>query len=213
MTLQVKICGLTNGADATAAANAGAAMLGFVFYPPSPRNMTIEHGERLEPNLPEGPDRVGVFVDPDDDLLQAAIETLNLDWIQLHGDEDPKRVADIRALYSVGIIKAIPVADVDDLAVMEAYGDNVDVFLFDAKAPKDATLPGGNGVSFNWALLNDQGIDKPWLLAGGLTVDNLAEAVETSGAQAIDLSSGVESEPGKKDPELIKAFLKAASVL
>jgi len=213
MTLQVKICGLTNRADAHAAAHAGAAMLGFVFYPPSPRNLTIEDAEMLEPDLPEGPDRVGVFVDPDDDLLQAAIETLNLDWIQLHGDEDTKRVADIRALYSVGIIKAIPVADEGDLEAMAAYGDHVDVFLFDAKAPKGATLPGGNGVSFNWSLLNDQGIDKPWLLAGGLTIENLANAVEKSGAQAIDLSSGVESEPGKKDPALIKAFLEAASVL
>jgi len=213
MPLQVKICGLTNSADAHVAAEAGAAMLGFVFFPSSPRNLSLQEAKNLGKSLPEGPDRVGVFVNPDNAFLDNAIRTLSLDWVQLHGTESPERVHEIQAGFNVGIIKALSISTEKDLTAIKAYTPFVDAFLFDAKPEKDSALPGGNGLSFDWSLLKNYPMEKPWLLAGGLSLKNLEKAIEQSGAEAVDLSSSLEKTAGKKDPALIKAFLQAASML
>jgi phosphoribosylanthranilate isomerase len=211
MPLFTKICGLTDEAAVDAAVENGADMVGFVFYPPSPRNLSAERAEELLRGVPSGVDRVGLFVDPETDFLDQILAKARLDLLQLHGDETPERCRAISIYFGLPIIKAIKVSTKADLKAAKDYEDVVDWLMFDARPPADgAGLPGGNGRAFDWAILKGVEFKRPWLLAGGLTPESLAEAVNQSGATAVDVSSGVESAPGKKDPAKIKAFLDAA---
>ncbi|MBM3605841.1 MAG: phosphoribosylanthranilate isomerase [Alphaproteobacteria bacterium] len=206
----VKICGLREQAHVAAAADAGARFVGFVFFPKSPRAVTVRQAAALAQDVPAGVARVGLFVDPDDALLTEALESVPLDVIQLHGGETPDRVAEIKALTGLPVMKAVGISGPDDLPQLTEYGLVADMLLVDAKAPKDADLPGGNGLAFDWRLLVGRRWLRPWMLAGGLTPQNVAEAVRLTGAPMVDVSSGVESEPGLKDEALIRAFLDAA---
>lgn len=210
MALFTKICGLTDAVAVEAAVEHGADMVGFVFYPQSPRNVSAEQAEDLLRDVPSGVDRVGLFVDPDTDFLDRILAKARLDLLQLHGDETPERCRAISIYFGLPIIKAIKVATRDDLTAAKDYEDSVDWLMFDARPPTDGALPGGNGKAFDWTILKGAEFKRPWLLAGGLNPDNLAEAVKQAGATAVDVSSGVESAPGKKDPAKIRAFLDAA---
>jgi phosphoribosylanthranilate isomerase len=215
MAVEAKICGI-NAPDAMdAAAKGGAALIGLNFYPPSPRAVAPEEAAHLASRVPPGVSRVGVFVDPDDDQLAATLAKVPLDLLQLHGRETPRRVAEIGARFARPVIKVIKVAKQEDLAAADAYLGLVERLMFDAKAPESAkaALPGGNAVAFDWRLLAGRRWAKPWLLAGGLTAENLAEAVRTTGARGVDVSSGVEDAPGRKSPAKIAAFLAAAKAL
>jgi phosphoribosylanthranilate isomerase len=211
MPLFTKICGLTDEAAVEAAVEHGADMVGFVFYPASPRNLSAEQAEALLRGVPSGVDRVGLFVDPETDFLDQILAKARLDLLQLHGDETPERCRAISIYFGLPIIKAIKVSTKADLKAAKEYEDAVDWLMFDARPPVDgAGLPGGNGRAFDWTILKGAEFKRPWLLAGGLTPENLAQAVNQSGATAVDVSSGVESAPGKKDPGKIRAFLDAA---
>lgn len=213
MPVLAKICGLTDDAAVEAAVQHGADMLGFVFFPASPRNLSAEQAEALLHNVPSGIDRVGVFVDPETDFLDKILARARLDLLQLHGDETPERCRAISIYFGLPIIKAIKVSSKADLKAAKAYEDAVDWLMFDAKPPKDATRPGGNAASFDWSIMQGAKFNRPWLLSGGLTPENISLAVRQSGASAVDVSSGVESAPGKKDPAKIRAFLDAARAL
>lgn len=207
----VKICGLTDSAHVDAAVDAGARYLGFVFFAKSPRAVTTEQAAALTLGVPPGIMRVGLFVNPDDGFLASVLDRVPLDMIQLHGKESPERVADVKARFGLPVMKAVGVCGPQDLDALWDYGLVADQLLVDAKAPKDADLPGGNGVSFDWRLLVGRKWLKPWMLAGGLTPQNVATAIRLTGAAAVDVSSGVESAPGLKDAALIRAFVKAAT--
>ncbi|MBA4491845.1 phosphoribosylanthranilate isomerase [Paracoccus sp. S1E-3] len=209
---QVKICGLTRPEHVAAAVEAGAGFVGFVFFSKSPRSLTPEAAAALALEVPAGVARVGLFVDPDDALLDAVLTQVPLDILQLHGGETPDRVAEIKARTGLPVMKAVGVAGPQDLDALWDYGLVADMLLVDAKAPKDAALPGGNGLAFDWRLLVGRKFLTPWMLAGGLTPDNVAEAVRLTGARIVDVSSGVESAPGEKDPALIRAFVAAADL-
>lgn len=213
MTL-VKICGLTDGDAVDAAIEAGADMLGFVFFPKSPRHVSPEEvAELLDPVPPEvreDVDIVGLFVDPTDEEIDAVFRHVRLDVIQLHGQETPERVEALRLEFAAEIIKAVGVSEAADLTAAEPYVGIADYLLFDAKPPQDADRPGGNAHSFPWDIMQGWTAKGPWLLAGGLTPENVAEAIKTAGAPGVDVSSGVEAAPGEKDPAKIEAFLKAA---
>ena len=212
MSLLVKICGLSTAETVLAAIKGGAAMVGFVFYPPSPRYVTAERAASLVPGVPSGVDRVGLFVDAEDAAIGAVLEQAPLDLLQLHGSEPRERVADLRQRFGLPTIKAIKLSAPDDLELAARYDGVADWLLFDAKPPRNmaGVLPGGNGLVFDWQLLAGRRFQRPWLLSGGLNAENLAEAAKTSGAMAVDVSSGVESAPGKKDPARIRAFLDVA---
>lgn len=210
MPLFTKICGLTDAAAVQAAVEHGADMLGFVFYPPSPRNLAAEQAEDLLREVPSGIDRVGLFVDPETDFLDQILAKARLDLLQLHGDETPERCRAVSVYFGLPIIKAIKVSTKADLKMAKDYEDAVDWLMFDARPPVDGALPGGNGQPFDWTIMKGVEFKRPWLLAGGLTPENLAEAVNQSGATAVDVSSGVESAPGRKDPAKIRAFLDTA---
>lgn len=208
MTIKVKICGLTTTEAVKATVAAGADYIGFIFFPPSPRNISPEAAGELAKNLPDTVKKVAVVVNADNALLHAIHTELKPDFFQLHGEESIERIEEIKQLFpATKIIKAFKVRCSDDIAESAAYKDAVGMFLFDAKAPKDA-LPGGNGLSFDWHLLQNRKFAREWLLSGGITVDNVAEAVHTSGAQGVDVSSAVEKSPGEKDITLIKAFIE-----
>ncbi|MDO5658015.1 MAG: phosphoribosylanthranilate isomerase [Paracoccus sp. (in: a-proteobacteria)] len=207
---QVKICGLRTPEDITAAVEAGARFLGFVFFPPSPRHVTAEQAAALALDVPPGVMRVGLFVNPDDALLDSVLAKVPLDLLQLHGKESPERVAEVKARYGLPVMKAVGIASGADLDALFDYGLVADMLLVDAKPPKDASLPGGNGLAFDWRLLVGRKWLKPWMLAGGLTPDNVAEAIRLTGAQAVDVSSGVEVAPGVKSPDLIRDFIASA---
>ncbi|MEQ8964586.1 MAG: phosphoribosylanthranilate isomerase [Azospirillaceae bacterium] len=212
MSVAVKICGLTTPEGVDAATAGGARYLGLVFYPPSPRAVGPELAKQLARRAPTGVRVVGLFVEPDDQFLDDVVSQVPLDVIQLHGDEMPGRVAEVRAAFAIPVMKAIRVAEAADLDGVDAYQDVADRLLFDAKPPKNvASLPGGNGIPFDWTLLAGRHWRRPWMLSGGLTLDNLAEAVDATGAEAVDVSSGVEDRPGHKDPALIQAFLARAA--
>jgi phosphoribosylanthranilate isomerase len=212
MDIRVKICGLKRPEDVTAAAEAGAAYGGFVFFPKSPRHVTPEVARELAVEAPVGLAKVALLVDADDDLIDAVTGTVPLDMLQLHGRETPERVAAVRTRTGLPVMKAIGVAGPEDLAAIDVYSQVADQLLIDAKPPKGADLPGGNGLSFDWRLLAGRKYwTRPWMLAGGLTADNVAEAVRLTGARQVDVSSGVERAPGDKDPELIRAFVAAAT--
>ena len=210
--IDVKVCGLTDATALAAAVAGGARYLGFVFYPPSPRSLTPERAAALAERAPADCRTVGVLVDPSDAELGEILGLVRLDALQLHGAETPARVAAIKARTGRTVIKALKVADADDLAAVGAYAEVADLLLFDAKPPR-APLPGGNGESFDWRLLEGLGIARPWLLSGGLSVENLGTAVRLSGARAVDVSSGVEDRPGHKDPARIRRFLEVAATL
>lgn len=207
---QVKICGLRESAHVTAAIDAGASCLGFVFFPKSPRAVTPDQARALCADVPAGVMRVGLFVNPTDEDLTTTLATAPLDLIQLHGDEAPARVSEVKALTGLPVMKAVGVASPADLDALWDYGLVADMLLVDAKAPKGSPLPGGNGLAFDWRLLVGRKWLRPWLLAGGLTPENVAEAIRLTGAPGVDVSSGVETRPGEKDPALIRAFIDAA---
>lgn len=208
---QVKICGLRDPAHVAEAAAAGARYLGFVFFPRSPRAVTPAEAAALAADVPPGVARVGLFVDPDDALLDAVLAQVPLDMIQLHGRESPDRVAEVRAATGLPVMKAVGIAGPEDLPALTHYGLVADMLLVDAKPQPGAALPGGNGLAFDWQLLRGRRLLRPWLLAGGLTPLNVAQAIRLTGALGVDVSSGVESAPGVKDSGLIRAFLAAAS--
>lgn len=215
MAIESKICGVSERASVAAAARGGAQWIGLVFYPPSPRAVTVEQAAALAREVPAGIGRVGLFVDPDDALLAQVLAAVPLDLLQLHGSEQPRRVAEIRGRWGLPVMKAIKVAQAEDLEAAEAYAAVADRLLFDAKAPKSmaGALPGGNALSFDWKLLSGRRWPRPWMLSGGLKAENLREAVAITGAGAVDVSSGIESAPGVKDPARIEAFLDLARSL
>jgi phosphoribosylanthranilate isomerase len=208
--VRVKICGLRTAADVAAVAAAGAAYAGFVFFAKSPRNLTIPEARTLALAAPVGLAKVALVVDADDAGLDAIVEAVPLDMLQLHGHESPARVAEVRARYGLPVMKAVGVADEADLAGLMEMSLAADQLLIDAKPPKGADLPGGNGLAFDWRLLVGRKWLRPWMLAGGLTPANVAEAVRLTGARQVDVSSGVESAPGVKDHARIAAFVAAA---
>jgi len=207
---EAKICGLSDVEGVDAALTSGARYVGFVFFPKSPRNVNVEKAANLAIRARGRADIIAVTVDADDELLALIARTLQPDWIQLHGAEAPARVVAARRLANKGAIRAMGVARAADLAAIDAYADVADAFLFDAKAPGDAALPGGNGAAFDWRILAGRKFARPWFLSGGLDASNVAEAIATSAARMVDVSSGVEQAPGVKDPLRIAAFLAAA---
>ncbi|HEY8614297.1 MAG TPA: phosphoribosylanthranilate isomerase [Roseomonas sp.] len=213
MTL-AKICGLNDAPGLDAAVAGGAAMIGLVFFPPSPRAVTPAEAAALAARAPSpaqgGPLRVGLFVDATDETIAGTLAALDLDILQLHGAETPERCAEIRARFGRPVMKALGIATEADLVLLDAYAPVADRFLLDAKPMPGATLPGGNAASFDWSLLTNRSIPRPWLLAGGLTPENVAGAIHATGAPGVDVSSGVERMKGVKDPARITAFLRAA---
>ncbi|WP_132462066.1 phosphoribosylanthranilate isomerase [Rhodovulum marinum] len=208
--IRVKICGLTDPASVAAAVSAGASYLGFVFFPKSPRNLGHDAARALAAEVPPGIAKVALTVDADDAALAALMDRVPIDMLQLHGHETPERVAAIRARFGLPVMKAVGIADEADLPQLAAYARVADQLLVDAKPPKTAALPGGNGLSFDWRLIANRRWPVPWMLAGGLTPDNVAEAIRLTGAIQVDVSSGVESAPGVKDAALIDRFIAAA---
>jgi phosphoribosylanthranilate isomerase len=211
MTIAAKICGLSSEAAVAAAIEGGAAYLGFNFYPPSPRAVGPARAASLCAAVPCGVQRVGVFVDAEDDAIRAVLDVAPIDILQFHGHESPDRVADAKVRFRRPVMKAIAVAGPEDVLAAARYEDIADILLFDAKPPRRAdALPGGNGLAFDWRLIAGRECRLPWMLSGGLTTALLSEAVRISGARAVDVSSGVERHPGDKDPEKIREFLAAA---
>ena len=208
--IRVKICGLRTLADVQAVAEARAAYAGFNFFPKSPRYVTPALARDLALAAPVGLAKVALVVDAADDLLDTLVETVPLDMLQLHGHESPDRVAEVRARYGLPVMKVLGVAGEEDLAAIFDHSVVADQLLIDAKAPKDAVLPGGNGVAFDWRLIAGRRWLRPWMLAGGLTPANVAEAIRLTGATQVDVASGVESAPGQKDPGRIAAFVRAS---
>lgn len=209
--IRVKICGLCRPEDVTAVADAGASYGGFVFFPKSPRNVSIAQARDLALGAPMGLAKVALVVNADDAMLDAITAEVPLDMLQLHGSESPARVAEVKARFGLPVMKAVGVGGPEDLAAIDVYAEVADQLLIDAKPPKGADLPGGNGLAFDWQLLAGRKYwSVPWMLAGGLTPDNAAEAVLRTGARQLDVSSGVESAPGVKDAALIAAFVAAA---
>jgi phosphoribosylanthranilate isomerase len=214
MPVAVKICGLATAAAVAAAVEGGAAYVGFVFYPPSPRAVSRQQAAGLCAAVPAGVSRVGLFVDADNHSIAAVLDLVPLDILQFHGHESPQRVAEARAHFDCKIIKAVTLAGHDDVAAAADYQDTADMLLFDAKPPiRPDALPGGNGLAFDWRLIAGRSWRRPWIVSGGLTAASLPEAVRVSGATIVDVSSGVEVRPGHKDPAKIRAFLAAARAL
>lgn len=209
MTVAVKICGLNTAETIAVAVEGGAAYLGFNFYPKSPRAVTPEMAARLAAAVPASVAKVALVVDAEDRLLDEIAEALSPDIFQLHGRETPERVAAIKARNGRQVMMALSIATEADVAAARAYESVADLLMFDAKPPPGG-LPGGNGLPFDWRLLKDVRWSVPWMLAGGLTPDNVAEAIRSTGATRIDVSSGVEDRPGVKSPEKIRRFLAAA---
>ena len=207
--IRVKICGLTRPEDVAACARAGATYIGLNFYPKSPRFLSFDIASELSVEAPIGLAKVGLVVNADDAFLDDLMARVPLDFIQLHGSESPDRVAEVRQRYGLPVIKALGVAGADDLPPLNIYSEVADQILVDAKPPKNAVLPGGNGVAFDWRLIAQRQWTKPWLLAGGLTPFNVAEAIALTGAKQVDVSSGVESAAGVKDAGLIRDFVSA----
>ena len=205
-----KICGISTPEAVRAALDGGAAYLGFMFFDRSPRNLAPDAAWRLAQPARGKAKIVAVMVDPDDSAVERVAEALKPDLIQLHGKETPSRAREVGRATGAGIIKVLQVSEAGDFAAAGAYETVAEHLMFETKPPKDAERPGGLGVPFDWSLLAGRRFQRPWLLAGGLDPWNLAEAVRTSGAPIVDVSSGVERGPGLKDPALIAAFLDAA---
>jgi phosphoribosylanthranilate isomerase len=214
MTVAAKICGLSTEAAVAAAVVGGAAYLGFVFYPPSPRAVTAGEAARLCAAVPTAIARVGLFVDADDDAIRAVLAEAPIDILQFHGHETPDRIADAKLRFARPVMKAVAIAAPKDVLGATRYEEVADLLLFDAKPPRRPNaLPGGNGLAFDWGLIAGRSWRREWMLSGGLTAELLPEAVRISGAVSVDVSSGVESRPGEKDPDKIRAFLAAARAL
>ncbi len=213
MTVRAKICGLNDAAAVRAAVDGGAAFVGLVFYPPSPRAVTPEQAAELAALAPAGVGKVGLFVDAGDDEIDAVLARTPLDMLQLHGGESPERVAGLRERTGLKVMKVIKIAGPADLEPAPDWYEAADWLMFDARPPKDMpnALPGGNALAFDWLLLKDWVFPLPWMLAGGLDAGNVAEAVRLSGARYVDVSSGVEDRPGVKNPDKIRQFLKAVA--
>lgn len=212
--IKVKICGLSDAGSVAAASEAGADYLGFVFYSASPRYVSFKQAAQLSALIPRGAGKVGVFVDAGDSAIAEAIDSGAIDYLQLHGNESPDRVAAIRARFGLPVIKAIGVAGTGDMDRAAEYDPVADMLLFDAKPPAiNPAMPGGNGLIFDWNLIAGHRWISPWILSGGLNAQNLAGAVRTSGARIVDVSSGVESATGIKDAKKIRGFIEAAKRL
>lgn len=209
MNTRMKFCGLRTPADVSAAVEAGAAYVGFVFFPPSPRYLTPEDAAPIAAEVPEGIAKVALVVNADDELLDQITETVPIDMLQLHGKETPERLTEIKQRYGLPVMKAVGVAGPEDLEKLDTYLRVADQVLVDAKPPKDATLPGGNGLAFDWRLIAGRRWPVPWMLAGGLTEANVAEAMRLTGARQVDVSSGIETAPGIKDSALMQSFAEA----
>ena len=213
MTVRVKICGLSTAETDAAAVDAGAAYLGYVFFERSPRNVSFKTARALALDVPDGVAKVALTVDADDAMLEALTGTVPLDMIQLHGSESPARVAEVKALTGLPVMKAVGVAGADDVTRIAEFEGVADQVLVDTKPPKGVDRPGGNATTFDWSLIAGRRWSTPWMLAGGLTTENIAQAVAATGARQVDLSSAVESAPGVKDPDLIRAFMAASQGL
>jgi phosphoribosylanthranilate isomerase len=210
MKIAIKFCGLSRAEDVAVAAECGARYVGFVFFPKSPRNVSLDTARTLALEAPPGLAKVALTVDADDAALDELLESVPLDMLQLHGAESPERVAEVRARYGLPVMKAVGVANEEDLAAIDVYSEVADQLLIDAKPTEETVLPGGNGLSFDWRLLAGRKYwTKPWMLAGGLTAQNVGEAVRLTGARQVDVSSGVEGERGVKDAERMSAFARA----
>ncbi len=210
MSIAIKFCGLTRPQDVQGAVAAGARYVGFVFFPRSPRHLTLDHARPLALAVPPGIAKVALTVDADDAALAALLDRVPVDILQLHGHESPARVAQVRARFGLPVMKALGIASAADLTQIDVYSGVADQLLIDAKPPQDAALPGGNGLSFDWQLLaGRKSWARPWMLAGGLTPQNVAQAVQLTGARQVDVSSGVETAPGIKDAGHMTAFAEA----
>lgn len=208
--IRVKICGLRSRADIEACAKAGAAYVGFVFYPKSPRHLEISQAQELAIEVPPGIAKVALVVNASDAELDALLADVPIDLLQLHGSETPERVAQLRDRFGLPVMKAVGIAGEGDLGALEDYAQICDQILVDAKPSDNADLPGGNGLAFDWRLLAGRRWSVPWMLAGGLTAENVADAVRLTGAKQVDVSSGVERARGVKDAKLIHAFVESA---
>lgn len=210
MSLTVKICGLSTAETLDAALQAGADMVGFVFFAPSPRHIGLETARELGRQAAGRAAKVALTVDADDATLANIVETLQPDILQLHGRETVARLRDIKRAFGVPVMKAIAVETAADLTELSSYATVADRILFDARAPKDATRPGGLGTAFDWHVLENLDLALPFMVSGGLTADNVAQAVRLTRTGGLDVSSGVERALGIKDPEMIRNFIHAA---
>ncbi|MBS0536224.1 MAG: phosphoribosylanthranilate isomerase [Proteobacteria bacterium] len=210
MALTVKICGLRTPETLDVAIESGADQVGFVFFPPSPRNLGLEAARLLGERAQGRAAKVALTVNANNDIIAAIIAALKPDMLQLHGDETPDRVAVVRSRFGLPVMKALPIATRADLSPIREYDKVADRLLFDARAPQDATRPGGLGVPFDWNLLAGVRPAVPFMLSGGLDARNVAEALRITRAPGVDVSSGVERAPGEKDPDKIRAFIRAA---
>jgi phosphoribosylanthranilate isomerase len=210
MAVQVKICGITTGDAADAAVKARADFVGLNFHRNSPRYLDPYRATALSARLKGRVRLVALLADASDEEIAGVVTVVQPDFLQLHGREMPARVAAVKSRFGVSVIKSFPIAEAGDFAVVASYNDVADLFLFDARAPESATRPGGHGAAFDWQLLGGRTFARPWLLAGGLNPENVARAIRTSSAIGVDVSSGVESAPGIKSPDLIRAFVEAA---
>ncbi len=208
--VRVKICGVTNQQLMQDVGNAGAQYAGLVFFEKSPRCLTLQKARSIAIEAPTGLAKVALAVNPSDSFLDSLITEVPLDMIQLHGNETPQRVTEIKQKTGLPVMKAVGVAEPEDLKNLDIYASVADQLMVDAKPPKDAKLPGGNGFTFDWRLLQGRRWTVPWMLAGGLNPENVAQAITMTGAQQVDVSSGVESSPGKKDKQKIIDFVRAA---
>ena len=212
MPLSVKICGLRTPQALDVALDSGADLVGFVFFAPSPRHLGLEAARTLGQRVQGRAGKVALTVDANDDTLLDIIGALKPDMLQFHGSEPPERVVAMRSRFGLPVMKALPVAERKDLSTMRQYAQFVDRLIFDARAPKDATRPGGLGKPFDWTLLKDIKAPVPFMLSGGLDADNVSEALRITRAPGVDVSSGVERTAGEKDPDKIRAFIRAARV-
>lgn len=210
MSAIVKICGLSTPETVEVALDAGAEMVGFVFFPASPRHVSLTTARQLAGVVKGRALKVALSVNADDALIENSIETIRPDILQLHGDESIARIRDLKQKFRLPVMKALPIAEASDLTKAPGYAAVVDRILFDARAPKDATRPGGLGAVFDWTLLSGLNLAVPYMVSGGLTAANVAEALRITGAGGVDISSGVESAPGVKDPDMIREFIRAA---
>ncbi|KPN63829.1 N-(5'-phosphoribosyl)anthranilate isomerase [Aliiroseovarius crassostreae] len=207
----MKICGLKTPETVQAACAAGARYIGFNFFQKSPRSVSIDQAASLMLDMPIGVAKVALVVDMTDDEIAQIVDGTTTEILQLHGSETPERVAEVKARFGLPVMKAIGIAGPEDVGEIDRYAPVADQLLIDAKAPKGADLPGGNGISFDWRLVQRKYWPCPWMLAGGLNPDNVAEAMRLTGAKQVDVASGVESAPGVKDPDLMRAFVRNAT--
>ncbi len=211
--MKVKICGLSDAASLDASVEAGAGYVGFVFFPRSPRNVSVERARDLAARVPPGVCRTGLFVDPDDGQIERVLDSVTLDMIQLHGSESRERSRAIGKTFGLPVMKSLGISAKSDVERADHWAGYVDQLLVDAPRARHMDRPGGQGIAFDWSLLANREWRLPWMLAGGLTRENIADAVRLSGATQLDVSSGVESAPGMKDCDRIRSFLRAASSL